>query len=253
MSNNSNVTFSQQLNLPSRGKFPNVPSTITLRAMSLLDEKKRLASNGLQGLIQLVNRCVTSPENFDATNMCQFDMDYALVALRALSHGNNYRVSVTCPHCGNTHEETIDLASLKCTEVNDDFTPQFEITLPVKGDTLTVHITTYRELFEMEEEADRIRRKSPNYEGDPMDIISYLYRIDAVNGEKMPFVSLKMYVENLSAADSIYFDEVYADKLKDWGLDTLLSFKCPNCNNTFERFMPMNDEFFRPRYYTTQR
>lgn len=250
MNNNTNVTINESIELPSLGKFPDVPASITLRAMSLLDEKKRLASSGVRGLVNLINSCTLSPEGFDAGKLCRFDLDYAMLSLRIISHGPNYKIATVCPNCGHKHEEVINLSELPCNQVDDKFSPSFEMQLPVKGDTLKVHILNYNELEAVESEARRIMSKFPNYEGNPVDILTYIYKIDEVNGEKMPYAAKKPYVENLSAADSIYFDQVYDSKLGSYGLDTQLSLSCDNCGNNYVRNMPINEEFFRPRYNT---
>lgn len=254
MDNNTNVTLSKTITLPSLGKFRNIPANITIRAMSLLDEKRRLASNGVEAIVQLISRCVTSPENFDAGDLCQFDLDYAMIELRALSHGNAYPVTVTCPHCGATIDKVLDLSQLECVNVDDSFSSEFEIgPLPNCGDTLKVKILTYNDEKRMNEEAKKILNKFPNYEGDPRDILDYVYKVVEVNGEKLPYVHLKPYVENLSATDSIYFDEAYSDHLKEYGINPIVDFECNRCNESFSRMLPINDEFFRPKYYSEGR
>lgn len=253
MSNNTNVTLNDKFTLPSRGKVQGIPATLTMRAMSLLDEKKRLASSGIRGLVNLINSCIIEPEGVDVGNFLRFDLDYAMIALRIISHGPLYRVAVTCPHCGKKHEEDLNLSEIPCKEVSDDFSPVFEMQLPIKGDTLKVHLLTFNELEKLDEEAQRVLSKFPNYEGNPADVLEYIYKINEVNGEKLPYPALKQYVENLSAADSIYFDQMYEEKMGSYGLDTHLVFTCDSCKGTFERMLPINDEFFRPQYYTTQR
>lgn len=253
MSNNTNVAITETFELPSNGKVTGTPAKITLRAMSLLDEKKRLASSGKKGLINLISNCIVEPEKTDVGEFLSFDVDYAMVALRIISHGPMYRVNVTCPHCGKVHSEELNLSDIPVKECDDSFSAQFEINLPICGDTLKVHLLNSNQEEKMTAEAEKILQKFPNYEGDPADILSYIYRIDEVNGEKLPYPMLKQYVESLSAADSIYFDDAYASKIGDYGLDTEIAFKCEHCGGTFNRMLPINEEFFRPKYYTTQR
>lgn len=253
MSNNTNVTLNQTFDLPSLGKIPGVPATITLRAMSLLDEKKRLASSGIRGLVNLINSCIIEPEGVDVGAFPRFDLDYAMIALRIISHGPMYKVSVTCPHCGKKHEEELNLSEIPMNNVDDDFSHIFEIKLPIKGDTLKVHILNFNEIEKLENEAQKVLAKFPNYEGNPSDVLEYIYKINEVNGEKMAYPMLKQYVENLSAADSIYFDQVYEEHIGSYGLDTRLTFLCESCGGTFERMLPINDEFFRPQYHSTKR
>ena len=254
MATTSRVTIRESFDMPSRGKFPGIPERITLRAMSLMDEKQRLASSGLAGIVDLIGNCIVEPENIDAHDMPMFDIDWAMLKLRVVSHGPVYKATVSCPHCGHVQSVDIDLDSIELVPVEDDFSAEFEMgPLPVSGDTLTVKILTFKDLEDMENESKRILAKFPEYKGDPTDVLDYIYKIVMINGEKRPYPHLKSYVESMAAADSIYFDQVYGERLGKYGPDTLLPFTCESCNEAFMRNMPMNSEFFRPRYDTTKR
>lgn len=252
MATMSRVAIQESFDLPSRGKFPGVPTDITMRAMSLMDEKQRLASSGLNGIVDLIGNCIVKPENFDAYTMPIFDIDWAMIKLRIISHGPKYKVSITCPHCNKQQSSEIDLDSIPMVSVEADFQPEFEIgPLPISGDVLTVKLLVYKDIIAMQNEAKRILTKFPNYKGDPEDVLDYIYKIQTVNGEKLPHTQLKSYVESMAASDSIYFDQMYANKLGKYGPDTDLAFVCEHCQQPFNRSMPMNTEFFRPRYITT--
>lgn len=254
MSTTSRVTIRESFDLPSRGKFPGVPSQITLRAMSLLDERQRLASNNINGIVTLIGNCIVEPENIDAFNMPRFDVDYAMLKLRIISHGSNYNAEVVCPYCGSVNKEVIDLDQIPCNYVEDDFEPEFEVgPLPVSGDILRIRILTFKDINEIEAETKRVLQKFPDYAGDPSDVLNYIYKIKLVNGEKMPYTQLKSYIENMPASDSIYIDQVYSEALGKYGLDTAIQFTCDKCKETFVRSLPMNEEFFRPKFNTQKR
>lgn len=251
MSNTSRVAIQETFDLPSRGKFPGTPEKITLRAMSLLDEKKRLSAQGISGLIDVIGDCVVNPENFDVYNLVRFDLDFLMIKLRIVSHGPLYNVQVTCPFCGKTTKLTINLDDIPIKYVDDDFTPTTEIgPLPMSGDMLKVKILTYADVEKIEAESKRILSKFPEYEGDPSDVLNYIYKIIEINGKTdIPYHQVKQYVERMSANDSIYFDEAYNDYLDEYGADTNIIFSCSQCKRDFTRYMPINDEFFRPKLY----
>lgn len=254
MSTMSRVTINETYDMPSRGKFPGVPNQITLRAMSLMDEKQRLASNGISGIVDLISNCTIKPENFDAYKMPMFDIDWAMLKLRVVSHGPMYKASVTCPHCGGTNDVEINLDDIPLISVEDEFASEFEIgPMPLSGDILKVKVLTFQEVMDMEAEAKRILAKFPDYEGDPTDVLDYIYKIVEVNGEKLTYVHLKSYVESMTAADSIFFDQAYQENVSKYGPDTDISFTCSHCREAFIRSMPMNSEFFRPQYSTGKR
>lgn len=254
MSTASRVTIRESFDLPSRGKFPGVPAKITLRAMSLLDERQRLASNSINGIIDLIGNCIVDPDNVNPYDMPRFDIDYAMMKLRVISHGSNYNAEVVCPYCGSVNKEVIDLDKIPCNYVDDDFEPEFEVgPLPVSGDILKIKILTFNDVNKIEAEAKRVLQKFPNYEGDPTDVLNYIYKIQQVNGEKIPYTQLKSYIESMPASDSIYLDQVYDEALGRYGLDTRIQFTCDKCKETFMRSMPMNDEFFRPKFNIEKR
>ena len=61
-----NVPIKETHELPSLGKIygDNFPSTVTLRAMTTLDEKTRLAGNGgLISIANLIQNCVLEPKD----------------------------------------------------------------------------------------------------------------------------------------------------------------------------------------------
>lgn len=254
MATASRVTIQETYDLPSRGKFEGVPERITLRAMSLSDEKRRLASQGLSGIVDLIGNCVVKPEDFNPYKMCQFDLDFAMLKLRIVSHGSNYNVEVQCPYCGKTIQSTINLDDIPVNMVEDDFSSEFEIgPLPISGDNLQVKILTSEDIENIESESKRILTKFPNYEGDPSEVLNYIYKIRTVNGEKLPYSQLKQYVETMTANDSIYLDQAYTEAIGKYGIDTDITFECPHCGETFIRNMPMNSEFFRPRFNIAKR
>ena len=254
MSTPSRVTIQETYEMPSRGKFPGVPDKVTIRAMSLMDEKQRLASSGISGILDLIGNCVIKPEGFNPYKMCRFDLDFLTLKLRIVSHGPMYDVEVRCPHCGKVIKTKINLDEIACNSVDDNFSYEFEAgPLPLSGDTLTLKILTYEDVDKIESETKRILAKFPNYEGDPSEVLNYIYRISKINGEKVPYTHLKQYVESMTAADAIFIDQIYEDIVGNYGIDTDIPFTCDSCKETFVRSMPMNSEFFRPRYDTAKR
>ena len=252
MANTSRVAIQETYDLPSRGKFPGVPEKVTLRAMSLLDEKKRLAAQGVSGIVDLIGDCTVNPQDFNPYNMARFDVDFLMLKLRVVSHGPMYNVEVTCPHCGHLNKVAINLDEIPVNYVDDEFEPVTEIgPMPLSGDVLKIKILTFDDIEKIESERKRILTKFPNYEGDPGDVLNYIYKIKEINGKTdIPYPQLKSYVENMLASDSIYFDEMYNDFLNKYGPETDIIFTCQKCKQDFMRSMPMNAEFFRPKYNT---
>lgn len=250
MSSSNRVAIQEEFQLPSNGKFNGIPAVVQLRAMTLLDEKRRLAGQGLKSIIDCVDRCIVT-EGVSAFNMCAQDVDFLMIKLRTITYGAEYKMSFVCSECGKTVNTSTNLDDLEVTYAPEDFSSVFKIgPLPISGDVLTVQELDYNGIFAIDTEAQRILAKFPNYEGDPTDILNYVYKIKEVNGEQLPFPHLKQYVETMPAMDSIYFDEMYDKHSATFGISEQVVTTCTFCNATQRRSLPYTGEFFRPRFDT---
>jgi len=259
MANNGNlnqntetrVPIMETFTLPSNGVLygSEIPKEITLRAMTTMDEKIRLSSNGMSSIINLLNSCVVSPENFDAGNLKMFDVQYLLYMLRIVTYGSLYNVDVYCSHCDKAVRVGVNLDDLAVNQVPDDFVEPFEIgPLPKSGDIITCKILTMNENINMEKESKKILAKYKDYVGDPSFVLSYKYIIDKVNGESIPDYKKQVYVEDMNAMDLRYLDSIYDEMVNNFGLDTVIDTECPTCGIDLHFSMPITEEFFRPKF-----
>lgn len=244
------VPIREEYTLPSNGNLYNGSknATVTLRAMTTMDEKTRLSSSGFTSVVNLLNSCVVAPEVFDASELKMFDVEFLLYKLRTVTYGNIYKVKAFCDHCGKFVDIDVDLDSLEVNFVPDDFTEPFDIgELPVSGDKLECRILSIADSIEMAKESQRILNKYKDYSGDPSFVLSYKYMIYSVNGEILPDFKKQAYVENMHAMDLRYLDEMTGSMVNDFGLNTLIDTECPICGNPLLFDLPINDEFFRPK------
>ena len=244
------VPIHEEFTLPSNGIFygKEIGSSVSLRAMTTMDEKTRLSSTGYTSVINLLNSCVVSPETFDASKLKMFDIEYLLYKLRIVTYGSKYNVRAYCDHCDKYVDVSVDLDSLGVNTVPEDFTEPFEIgKLPVSGDVLECRILSIEDTLELQKEAQRMLTKYKDYQGDPTLILIYKYMIYTVNGDILPDYKKQLYVENMHAMDSRYLDEMYGRKVNGFGLDTTIETECSICGNPLEFNLPITDEFFRPK------
>lgn len=249
----SRVTFTKDYYLPMKGLtekpegFVQFPK-IQLRAMTTMEEKTRLSGNGYSAITNLLKSCITT-EGIDVDNMNTVDIQYLIYMLRSLTYGSKYTVSVRCPACGKINKIEVNLDDLPLNEVDDDFTGICELEqLPVSKDIITCKIETSKDLELTERESARILRKFPDYVGDPEMIIKWCHRITAINGNKVTSNDVQRYIESMHALDYQFLDSKYNKFVSNYGVDTLISVTCEDCGEDFESAMPMNSEFFRPRY-----
>lgn len=250
--NVNRVPIQETHTLPSNGllyKDLGIPAEITLRAMTTLDEKRRLSSTGMQVIPNLLNSCIIEPDNIDTTELKLFDLQFLMYKERIITYGSEYKISIKCPHCGETAELKVNLDEVPVNVLPDDFVEPFTIgPLPVSKDVVECKILSASDYIKIEREAKRIKSKFPDYEGDPEFMLTYQYKIVSINGEPAQANRIQKYVEEMHMQDTRYFDSKYAEVIDNIGMDTAMVDECPHCGRDIEYNLPITDEFFRPTY-----
>ena len=79
--------------------------------MTTEDEMRRLApsdtSYKLMG--EVIENCLVEKPGVGVYDMCLGDYQFLLHKLRVVTYGSDYRMTVTCPNCGETFEAKISL------------------------------------------------------------------------------------------------------------------------------------------------
>ena len=248
-----NGTIEETYSLPSLGKLygDNFPSEVTIRTMTTFEEKMRLGNQGFwRTMCNILDAVVTSPENFDTTQMTTFDFYFLMYKMRTVSYGANYKVSVTCPHCRQKMISNVNLDELKVTYLDDKFCEPIEIgPLPRSGDTLQCKYLRVSDFINNEKRAKDILRDHPDYDGDPLYILNKASQIVAINGERKSPIEIQMYVEKMPALDSAYLEQAYQHFAGGKaGMEMSCRDTCSHCGEELLFDLPFNSEFFRPTF-----
>lgn len=251
----SRSTITEVYTIPSAGSKIytgiEMPSQFTLRAMTTLEEKMRLASSdGLKVIPKIIKSCCVEPEATpDLRRLKLFDLQFLMYKLRTITYGSEYDVDIICPHCGKQNRIKVDLDSLLVNEVPEDFTEPFAIgPLPVSKDTIGCRFLNTIDFNDIEMESKRIMNKFPDYEGNPEMIIKWNYIITEINGEAVSVRDIQPYIESMHAKDYRYLESKYEQFNSKFGLDIDLIEKCSACEGDINFALPMTSEFFRPEY-----
>ena len=238
----------ETLKLPSLGKLDGIDAEVCMRSMTTFEEKLRLGSKGrfFKTISDIINRCVTSPEGFDAYSLTLNDFVYLFYQLRVISYGSDYRVNTTCPECGHRFTDTVDLNSLTVNYLPDDFEEPMTITLPRSKDVLRIRLLRTREIDEIAKEAENLKKRYPNIEGDPSYDLTLARKIVSVNGDDKIPALLEKYVQEMEALDAQYINHKY-DQVQ-FGIDITVKCNCPHCGEPIEYMLPVGDTFFRPQF-----
>lgn len=251
MARNSRVPIQETVTLPSHGRVYDqdlkIPETVTIRAMTTLEEKIRLSSNnGFITIPKILERCIE--EEFDTSQLKVFDLMYLMYRLRVVTYGSEYKVAVTCPHCGNRSTISVNLDTIPVNEVPEDFHEPFEIALPVSKDVLGMRLLTTADYLAISNEGKRIKARSPEYVGDPEMIPTLQYETETKNGEPLTISRSQKYFEDMHARDLLVLNSKYEEVAGKFGMDLLRIETCPVCGEEIRFTLPVTEEFFRPKY-----
>lgn len=247
-----NNLITEEIFLPSGGTvYPYFSGHLTLRAMTTMEERIRLSGQDFYStMANILNRCICNPENdtIMAEELTDFDLFAAMVKLRTISYGNEYKVQVKCPKCGTTQTVKIDLDKLAVSKVPDDFKEPFEIgPLPKTGDILGLRFLRVQDHIDIAKKVTELQQKQNFGElGDPTYTLQMERQIMTVNGDMLDSVLKNRYVESMIGMDSNY----YHQKIEQifYGVHRVQLANCsnPECNSPMLCVIGPDSEFFRP-------
>lgn len=233
--------------LPSKGllyKDSGIPAEISLRGMTTKEEKILFASSGGDVFEKILRNCVTSPKNLDTNELVANDESFLIMQLRMVTYGDDYKVSVECPHCHRRNIYQISLSDFNTNYLDDDFEEPIEVTLPRSKDTLSLKILRNKDVKFI----DRYSKKFAKQFNLNHREVEYTCRmakfITKINGKEVDFVEARDYVENMPSLDSAKFWSALNKVV--FGIDTTASVTCIDCGEDFDFVMPITSEFFRP-------
>lgn len=240
-------SYEVTVTLPSKGllyKEANIPSEISLRGMTTKEEKILFGSSGGDVFEKILRNCITNPKNLDTNELISNDETFLIMQLRMVTYGDDYKVSVECPHCHRKSIYKISLSEFIVNYLEDDFTEPIEVKLPRSGDTLSLRLLRNKDIKFI----DRYAKKFAKQFNLNVREVEYTCRmakfITKINGKEVDFVEAREYVENMYSLDSAKFWTVLNKIVV--GIDTTAMVTCNECGEDFDFAMPITSEFFRP-------
>ena len=247
----TNYTIMEGYELPSGGKVyeTKVNPHIELRSMTARDEMKRLSpsSTPLKTLADIIEDCCIEKPAIHVYDMCLGDYEFLLHKLRIVTYGEDYKVTLKCPECGEIVETTAKLGNIELKPFDEEEINSYRtFTLPKSNRTITLKLTTPRMTEEMEIKVKEMKRKYKTATIDFETLVKLLSAIDYVDGEKKPEHELENFITNLHALDlQKLLNNI--DKLNTLiGLENILYVTCPKCGDEITSFFRFGPEFFRP-------
>ncbi len=241
--------YVNDVELPSRGiiydESLNIPSTVTIRAMTTKEEKMLLGSTS-DAVESIVKACVEKPKGISIDKMISADVTNLLVDLRILTYGPEYKMFFICESCNRKNTISVDLTQLYNRFLPEDFVEPIEIKLPRSGDTLGVKLLRGEDFKAIEKWSKAVekRTKAIDLKGDITYTLRIAKYIKTINGEEVNSEDALVYAEQMIGGDSAHFWSVI-DNI-EIGYDVNITEDCMYCGAENEFLMPVTKEFFRP-------
>lgn len=248
--NQNDYTINQTFTLPSRGRVYNelVGPDVTLRSMTTQEEMKRLSHSDLpyKNICEIIDDCIVSNCGISSRDMCLADYRFLLYMLRVVTYGNNYKLSTTCPYCGCSNVDTIDLTKLTEFEYNhEEVSKYLAFQLPRTGSNIEIYLQTPRMVDTAQYNSKEYRKKT----GQTIDyttVFTIQELIKTIDGEPVNPIKITEWVKNLPMADTNTI-LAYADKAgRSFGIDNTLHCMCDVCGMDYYVSLRADREFFRP-------
>lgn len=240
--------YTEKIELPSRGLlYEDIPAEVIIRNITTTEEKMIFGSSNVKTLDEVMNDCIKEPADLDVNELLTADKHYILIQLRILTYGKDYTVKNTCEHCGETNKYDVNLLEDMPVDILDeDFVEPFEVELPMCEDTVGLRLLRGEDLEKVNRKVKRIKKRSLGKTGNLNYILRKAESIVTVNGEELDSGKSQKYVESLHGRDSAYISSAL-ESIRV-GYDNLVFKDCKSCGGEMEFGLPMNREFFRPKF-----
>lgn len=241
-------TIAEEYTLPSLGKVydKQIDPVIKIRSMTTEEEMKRLghSDSAFKLLSEIIDDCLVKKPGISVYDMCVGDYQFLMHKLRVVTYGPSYKITTTCPVCGKTSEQTIDLDQLEVSQYSEDFANCLSIDLPRSKKNIELRLQTPRMLDDVAKKSRDLLKKSPNMKGEPAILFTLQSVIAKVDGQVLDPLKLDYFIRHLPAADTNYILKSIGKV--NIGIETTIDCHCNACNSDYVADLPITGEFFGP-------
>lgn len=247
----ADYTINGTFTLPSKGNIYNslIGPEIRLRSMTTNDEMKRLSptDSPYKTLCDIIDDCMIEDIGMSSYDMCLGDYQFLLYKLREVTYGKKYSLTNICPYCGCKNTATLDLEVLPVKDFDiQDIEKYSTVKLPVSDKVVKLKFQTPRMLDRISAQVKEFNKRVEDKSLNPELIFTLSNLIHTVNDKEPNPVTLEQWVRDLPMMDTNYI-LTYAQKLNELiGLDVNLEMECDVCGLSYDTYLQMNNEFFRP-------
>lgn len=250
----NNFTIANEYTLPSGGKVYNreISLNFKLRSMTTQEEMKRLnhSEKPNKNIAEIIDDCLVEPIGISAYDLCVPDFQYMLHKLRIVTYGPAYKLGSKCPWCGSPNMNEVNLEELNYTDFDDELYAKYsEFELPQTKKIIKLKMQTPRILDNIAAKVKDIRKKQPDFQGDPAFLFTLEAMIDTIDDRVPEKFRITEFVRTLPMMDTNYILKS-AEKLNEsFGLDKELEHTCSVCGLDYTGNFRTTAEFFGPSIY----
>lgn len=242
-------TIVESFTLPSKGLIYDTPidPNVSLRSMTVMEEMRRLAPSETPYKIMsdIIEDCMQEKPKIHIYDMCLGDYQYLLHKLRIVTYGPEYKMTISCPNCGEIVESTANLDSIEVFEYDDTYSDLAKLTLPVSNKIVEMKYQTPRDLDDIARKKKEMQRKTKlNVEYGLL--FTTMSLIKSVDGRVLNPIQLEDFVKKLSMKDVTAIISRAEELNRKVGLDTRVITKCNQCGYEMVSTFRITSEFFGP-------
>lgn len=246
------TTIVEHYTLPSLGKVYNVTVNpdVAVRSMTVTEEMKRLGNSDkpLLLLCEIIDACLLTNPGISSYDMCLADYQFLLHKVRIATYGSSYKIKTTCPYCGITTDDTINLTDMVVSEFTDDVLNYLSFELPNSKKYITLKMQTPRMMDQVTSQTKEANKRKGSTQEDSAFLYTLLNLVDTIDGNKYDIVQKEKWIRQLSMLDARYILD-QADKFAgSMGIRTDLIIECDACGLAYKSPFRTTSEFFRPTF-----
>ena len=242
------------IDLPSKGYFypeghPLSDGKIEIKYMTAKEEDILSSATLIkQGVVidRLLQSLIITKVKYDEILMV--DKNAIFIAARVLAYGADYPAEITCPACGNTQTDHIDISAFEEREIDwsgfEKGRTTFDFLLPISKKKLTLRFLTHGDDKQINENLKASKKLSKLTGVDPELTTRLRQMIVAIDGNEDK-AEIAKFSQNMLSRDSLALRE-YLKKITP-EIDTVFHHECGNCGHEVPKMaMPITVQFFWP-------
>ena len=247
----TNYTVMEGYELPSKGLIYDKPvdAHVELRSMTARDEMKRLSPSNtpFKTLADIIEGCMIEKPAVHVYDMAIGDYEYLLHKVRVVTYGDEYKVELRCPFCGETFNAITHLDDIAVKEFDKEkFEKLRNLTLPKSQHLVGLKFQTPHILDEIDAKTREYKRKYRDASVS-FDLLAILVSsIDTVDGEQLNQYDLENFINKLPALDMTKIINTLDELNSCVGIENELQVTCTSCGGDVKTFFRFGTEFFRP-------